>query len=190
MSVPTRLCELAIKYRTDKTPFLSNLPSDPGWTTHSYTPFYHEMLDGKDVKRVLEIGVAKGNSLRMWADYFPQAEIFGVDNNPDYLYSDDGRIKSFLGDQSTQEKLLAVMNEIGGTFDLIIEDGSHNSPDQVVSANTLVPLLAPGGIYVAEDVCHPEDVLQHLKFKYSVKEFLPLRLSDDRLVIIRQEDNA
>ena len=122
MSTPTRLCELAIKYRTDKTPFLSNLPSDPSWLTHSYTPYYHELLDGKDVKRVLEIGIAGGNSLRMWADYFPQAEIFGVDINPDYLVN-EGRIKSFQGDQSTQEGLLAVAAEIGGVFDLIIEDG-------------------------------------------------------------------
>ena len=189
MGTPTRLCELAVKYRTDKTPFLSNLVTDPGWTTHGYTPYYHEILDGKDIKRVLEIGIAGGGSLRMWADYFPQAEIFGVDINPETLIN-EGRIKSFYGDQSSAETLKAVLDEIGGQFDLIIEDGSHQSPHQIVTANTLVPLLAPGGIYIMEDVAQPGEVVPNLRYKHAVKDFRLNKLADDRIIVFRQEENA
>jgi tRNA G46 methylase TrmB len=121
MDMPTRLCELAVKYRTDKTPFLSNLPTDPGWTTHGYTPYYHEILDGKDVKRVLEIGIASGGSLRMWADYFPDAEIFGLDIDEKTFINED-RIKSSHVDQGNEQSILDAVSRIGGAFDLIVED--------------------------------------------------------------------
>jgi hypothetical protein len=45
--VQTELCKIAAKWGTDKVPSIG----------HSYTPYYHELLKGKTVRRMLEIGI-------------------------------------------------------------------------------------------------------------------------------------
>ena len=66
----TQLCELAIKHGTDK------------YKKHHYTETYYAILKDRVVKRLFEIGVAKGNSLTMWEEFFPEARIFGFDRYP------------------------------------------------------------------------------------------------------------
>jgi hypothetical protein len=149
----TELCELAIKHGTDKFPF------------HNYTKHYHEMFkDRRDtVKKVLEVGIGDdsmkntipdyvpGASLRMWEEYFPNAEIFGIDNNPNSLVH-TWRIKSFQCDQGDPVQLQGFMASVPKGFDLIVDDGCHVPEVQILTARILFPLLAPRGIYVIEDV--------------------------------------
>lgn len=175
----TPLCDLAVKYGTDKTPFLNS----PDWRTHGYTPYYHEILSGRKVKRLLEIGVAGGASLRMWRDYFPEAQIFGFDNDEKTFFTEE-RISCSYADQADKVSLLTALDKIGGCFDVIIEDGDHISAHQVLTANLLQWCLEPGGIYIMEDVCHPEEVTPFLTGKYSVHEFNLGLLSDDRIIVI------
>lgn len=150
----TELCELAIKHGTDK------------WPWHHYTPHYHEMFKDRRnaVKKVLEIGIGDvegmsqiipnyvpGASLRMWAEYFPYAQIYALDNVASILIN-EGRIHSFWCDQGDEESLRNVILRIGTGFDLIVDDGCHIPEVQAMTARMLVPLLAPGGVYVIEDV--------------------------------------
>jgi len=149
----TALCELAIKHGTDKWPF------------HHYTPHYHELFKNRrhEVKKVLEIGIGDdsmkntipdyvyGASLRMWREYFSNAEIFGLDNNPNVLVQDD-RIHSFLCDQGDALQLQGSVSVLGGGFDLIVDDGCHVPEVQALTARMLFPLLTPRGVYVIEDV--------------------------------------
>jgi trans-aconitate methyltransferase len=135
----TPLCEIALKYGTDKCGY------------HNYTPVYYDLLKDKKVKRVLEVGIAAGCSLRMWRDFFPGADIFGFDIDPDTFITEE-RIKCFPCDQNRASSLQTAAMNAGGNFDLIIEDGSHVPIHQIVSAWTLLTFLAPGGIYVIEDV--------------------------------------
>jgi demethylmacrocin O-methyltransferase len=100
------------------------------------------------VKRVLEIGVLNGASLAMWRDYWPQAEVWGFDKE-----RRETDIQVMYGDQSKPEDL-AFATRLG-PFDLVIDDGSHVPADQVLGALTLVPHLAPGGLYIIEDVNSP-----------------------------------
>lgn len=139
-----QLCELAQKHRTDKFPW--------------YTPFYDALLRGRQVKTVLEIGVLNGASLRMWQEYFPGAEIFGMD-----IAARTIGLNVFIGDQGSREDLERVAQ--AGPFDLIVDDGSHRPEDQVLGAVTLVPHLWEGGLYIIEDVNQPVSaVIDHLPF--------------------------
>ena len=63
------LLTLAERYGTDKV------------TVHSYILIYEQYLESrrKSVLEFLEIGVLYGESLRMWRDYFPNAQIHGID---------------------------------------------------------------------------------------------------------------
>lgn len=135
----TPLCNLALKYGTDKQP------------RHNYTPTYYALLKDRalSTKRVLEIGIKLGASLYMWQDFFPNAQIFGFDFKPQTMIH-SGRIKSFLGSQDNRGDLLKAA--ASGPFDLIVDDGSHRPAHQLFSALILLPHLAKDGIYVIEDV--------------------------------------
>jgi hypothetical protein len=185
---PTELCKIGAKYKTDKTPSVG----------HGYTPFYHSLLAGKRVKRVLEIGIGGGPvsmshipdytigaSLFMWEEFFPEAEIFALEINSDTLVN-TGRIKSYVCDQSDEKSLRDAITKIGPGFDLIIDDGSHNPKHQILTANILVPMLNPGGLYIIEDVSDPS-IVSCINFPCEVKEFNPeaFECHDDRVIVIK-----
>ena len=154
----TPLCALAKKYETDKGGRHLRYGGGDSDTCHEYTPVYYDLLNDKrfDIKKVLEIGVNTGSSLRMWEEYFPNAEIIGFDCNQQCLFN-EGRIKCVLGDQGSPASLVAGVSRFA-PFDLIVDDGSHELGHQITSMVTLLPLLCDTGIYVVEDLtidCNP-----------------------------------
>lgn len=57
------------------------------------------------------------------------------------------------GDQSSAADLARVVAEAGGPgFDVIIDDGSHFNEHQIATAKQLIKTVAPGGVYVIEDI--------------------------------------
>lgn len=104
--------------------------------------------------RLLEIGVQNGGSLEVWASYFAHGRIFvGCDIDPAcaFLKYADPRISIVCADASAALCRTKVM-ELSGTFDLIIDDGSHRSGHIIASFLQFLPILEPGGIYIAEDL--------------------------------------
>ena len=84
--------------------------------------------------------------MEIWREYFADAaQVIGVDIR-DYGIKVDG-CKLIYGD-ATQEQTFAGLNN----FDVIIDDGSHLTPDQIQTFQILFPRLNKGGIYVIEDV--------------------------------------
>lgn len=141
------LSRLAIRHGTDKFGY------------HDYTPNYHKLFGRFRDRplRLLEIGVGGyqdedrgGQSLAVWRDYFPQGQITGIDIQKKVL--DLGpRVRILQGSQVDPDFLARVVAE-RGPFDLIVDDGSHRNEHVVESWKILWPTLAPGGVYVAEDV--------------------------------------
>ncbi len=181
VSMPTELCDLARKWGTDKVLY--------------YTSFYHQLFkDRRDIKKVLELGIGHpgtmldsvcrmnqdwyvtGASLFMWEEYFPNADIFALDNKRD-IFIEKGRIKSFYVDQEDAETFAALPVLIGKNFDLIIEDGWHTRDCQLRSALNLLPLLADDGIYVIEDVgAWHADLISKIPYHCELAVFGPARL--------------
>jgi hypothetical protein len=159
--VMTLLCELADKHQTDKGGRSTTYGGVAGDTCHNYTPSYDAMFGSRrnTVRRVLEVGVNAGCSLRMWEEYFPSATIVGLDIRREVLFT-AGRIQCHYADQGSGVSLLAAVEAAGGgPFDLIIDDGSHEDWHQIVTAETLLPFVAPSGAFVIEDIeidCRPE----------------------------------
>jgi cephalosporin hydroxylase len=106
-------------------------------------------------------GYARGASLKMWRDYFPNAAIHGVDIRPDALFEDD-RIATHLCDQSRRDDLDALLRRIEGQFDIVIDDGSHETEHQLTSAAALLPHVKAGGTYIIEDATEPERLVNEL----------------------------
>ncbi len=120
---------------------------------HNYLPHYwkHFRDIRHQVTKVLEIGIQSDRSIKMWEEFFPNAEIYGIDIEPDCLAFAGNRRKIFIGNQIDETFLNNVLKEAGGAFDIIIDDGSHRVYHQLKSFNILFPKLKSHGIYVIED---------------------------------------
>ena len=159
------LTALANRYGTDK---------GTGRRGHQYTRIYSELFaplrdrpvrlleiglmgmryGGWDDARLRDSGQALGRdapSLKLWTHYFPKGEIFGLDFN-DFTGVKIERTRIFRADASSPAELRAVIDEIGGELDIIIDDASHASDHQQITLGALFPALRPGGIFIIEDL--------------------------------------
>jgi hypothetical protein len=183
--------EICLKHKTSR--FLC--PWNP--YTHDYLGTYMEILKDRSVKKILEIGLGPkglfhpeqvaGCGLFMWQETFPEAEIFGLDIDPNTLVN-EGNIRSFVCDQSSEPWLLRAAAWVGGNIDFIVDDASHRPEDQVLTAKVFVPKLSFTGVYVIEDVLPGGETSAALPFKHRVVELRTNVLPDDRLIIIEASD--
>lgn len=144
----SRLCELSKKHGSDKVQF--------GYTT-VYHLLFQSLMD-KPVK-LLEIGVLNGSSMRMWEEYFPKGEIHGADIKPKNTPAGH-RYQVHQCDQSSREQLAVLVKKAGGNFDIVVDDGSHQTPHMMLSFDILMPHVKPGGIYIIEDVANRQISLE------------------------------
>src|SRR5208283_4650918 len=133
------LDELAKKYSADKSSLY-----------HNYAEKYDQLFSQlrEETTSLLEIGVYKASSVKMWEEYFPNAIIYGLDIDPQCKQYESERIKIITADQGNESQLKEL--EKLGTFDIIVDDGSHINEHQIISFKTLFPFLKRGGIYVIE----------------------------------------
>lgn len=132
------LNDLGLKYDTDKAS-----------SGHNYLGTYEKFLPYTGVSCLVEIGVFKGGSLRMWEEYYPSAKIIGIDIDPNYLFN-DGRIQCLECDTRDLAKLKGLID--WSMVDVVVEDGSHKWCDQLNMFYTLFPLLPSGAVYILEDL--------------------------------------
>jgi predicted O-methyltransferase YrrM len=129
---------------------------------HSYYTLYSDYLHErrKKVKKVLEIGVFTGYSMLMWREYFPNAEIVGIDidlgqkwmgKDARDLCKGKDRI-TLIEDDGTNKNIAKQIGEKYGMFDVIIDDGSHHPTHQILSLIHYLPFLNPDGIFIIEDI--------------------------------------
>ena len=98
---------------------------------------------------ILEIGVDNGDSLRIWREYFSQANICGIDiDKKDFIIEN---VSILQGDQSDKLFLESIIKKYK-KFDIIIDDGSHQAKHIIASFNFLFSHLNDKGIYVIEDL--------------------------------------
>jgi hypothetical protein len=120
---------------------------------HHYFDVYHAAFAawrGKPMT-MLEIGVFRGGSLRMWQDYFgPQARIFGMDIDPACTAHALPGGKVFIGDQADPAFLHRVLEETGPP-DIVLDDGGHTMKQMITSLEVIYPRMKVPGVYVIED---------------------------------------
>lgn len=161
-----RLTELAQKYNSDKL------------HAHSYLPFYEEWLEPRlgRIRKMVEIGIGyrdlmtpfvpeytPASGLQMWREYFPiETKIWVVDISLEAISEaiklNLANVAVLKRDQSRISDLHELITSTGGELDLVIDDGSHEVEHQILTAKTLMPYVARGGVYVIEDVRDPHRV--------------------------------
>ncbi|MBX3497329.1 MAG: hypothetical protein KF769_13900 [Parvibaculum sp.] len=161
----------------DLTRLANQAGSDKGdmnLSRHCYTRVYGELFASlrSEPIRLLEIGLlhiqdpdwkrpslrnaggqlaSHAPSLKMWADYFPNAEIFGFDIN-DFSAVSLERVRTIQGDMADRADLQRLVDLTGGNFDVVIDDASHASHHQQIALSALLPHVKPGGYYIVEDL--------------------------------------
>ncbi len=101
---------------------------------------------------IVEFGVSQGGSIQMWRDYFgPQAQLFGVDINPNCKQFEEPGVRIFIGDQGDREFLRTLAQTLP-QIDILIDDGGHTMQQQIRTYEALFGKIAPNGVYLCEDL--------------------------------------
>lgn len=141
------LIELVNNNKTDKN------------TVHSYLDLYQRLLFSKKytAKNVLEIGIYRGGSIKLWGDYFPNAKVYGLDtmsvtdvweeiNNKDniLLYTlTDAYNESFFNTEFLNKNI---------QFDFMLDDGPHTLESMKQFIQLYSQVMTEDGILIIEDI--------------------------------------
>jgi hypothetical protein len=141
----------ANKFKTDKVT----------WHTYHHTyQHYFPQIRCKPLK-MLEIGLGcgmsygPGASYYLWLEYFPLAEIYFIEIDGECAEKWkqlDPRVHVYVGDQANVTFLNEFKKKTGGDFDFIVDDGGHDMNQQIISFETLLSSVKPGGFYFIEDL--------------------------------------
>ena len=129
--------------------------------SHYYTNHYHSCFAPIRDRplELLEIGIggyddpsSGGASLRMWKDYFPAAQIYGLDWYEKPGVAED-RIRTYQGSQTDPVAMARILADTPDqAFDIIIDDGSHRNEHVIATFMMMFQYVKPGGWYVVEDM--------------------------------------
>ena len=129
-------------------------------TRHSYLPLYQKILSPikNTAKNVLEIGIHKGGSIKIWNEFFINAKIYGLDihNNWNNIINDiknnskiildishDAYNESFFKDNFLNKNI---------KFDFILDDGPHTLESMKQCIILYSQIMTENGILIIEDV--------------------------------------
>ena len=144
---------------------------------HNYSVHYEKYLSkfkNNDAIKILEIGSLLGSGTASFIKYFQNSKIVSLDINPFNMRYYSKKIRSIFIDTQSKNIINELANYIKDDFDIIIDDGSHNKRDQILTLNYFLPKLKKKGIYVIEDTTQYLQIpsLNHDKMDYGVNEFL------------------
>ncbi len=182
---------LGCKYNTDKaSEFKSGETVRKG---HDYLKYYEMFLSPfvNEQFSLVELGCFLGDSLKMWKEYFPSADIIGVDLNKNLEKKLNAENIKFICSDATSDELPAKISKIAA-YDIkcIIDDCSHAWGDMRRSFEMLFPVLSSGGYYIIEDLecgtmgaypSYPPKVQDsQMFFEYALDRMRILRVSENR----------
>ena len=148
------LCKLGAKYDTDKSPYSKN-----SWHRHPYTGIYDIFFSRLRNKKFnfAEIGIGiKIKGIKTFRKYFSKAKIYGFEFDQNNLKTGK-RLKlknTFFSriDVRIPENIDAAFSKTKKKFEIIIDDSSHDIPDQINIIKRCAKYLASEGILVIEDI--------------------------------------
>lgn len=124
------------------------------WKWNHYFDIYERHFRkfvGREV-HLMEVGIYSGGSLDMWKAYFgPQCHVYGLDIEPACKAYEGERVKILIGDQADRDFWKSLRQQVP-RVDIMIDDGGHTPHQQLVTLEETLPHIAPGGVYLCEDI--------------------------------------
>ena len=130
--------------------------------------------------RYLGSAYTAGRSVEMWKKYLSRVELWMAEADracAEGLKKDlDRGYEILIGDQSDKATLQQWVEQTGGEFDFIVDDGGHETSMIMSSFDVLFhSALKPGGTYFVEDLHYQKDADvthtvngKHVKYKMSL----------------------
>jgi hypothetical protein len=158
------------KLESEKTmsEMVDNLRTDKN-TTHSYLDLYEKLLFTKKctAKNILEIGIGhgkydgicitNGGSIKLWHDYFLNANIYAldivsIDNVWDGI-KNNNRINLITSvDAYDTDFFTETFLNTNTKFDMLLDDGPHTLESMIQFIKLYVNVMAEEGILIIEDI--------------------------------------
>ena len=126
-----------------------------------YTDLFGHLVDTNCT--FIETGVLNGGSLFMWRTWLGKdARIIGIDLNPNAKKWEEHGFEIYIGDQGDPEFWDSVFPSIG-KFDAFLDDGGHQSFQQIVTLVNAMAYMKPESVIAIEDTVtsHMNDFNQH-----------------------------
>ena len=126
---------------------------------HRYTDYYTYLFD-KFVDypiKILEIGLYlygthRIPSIELWKAYYGKTvTVYGYDHIPEFkkFHNPEDNIEIFIGTQDNKEQVEQCLSV---NYDIVIDDGPHDSKGQQTMFKYVFPLLKSGGLYCIESL--------------------------------------
>lgn len=129
-------------------------------TIHSYLDLYQLLFKNKRLtaKNILEVGIFNGGSIKLWNDFFTNANIYGIDiceykliYNDLFRYNDNVVLlcNSNAYDYDFFNYNFLIKNI---KFDIVIDDGPHTLDSMISFIKLYSQILTDDGILIIEDI--------------------------------------
>jgi hypothetical protein len=152
-----------------------NIFSNPKYGTDKGEPksyidkFYQDKFEPLRNLRInlIEIGVRSGASMKLWKEFFSQANIIGIDNLSDFNDNQTPINQNWIsegvtfinGDAYSQE----IVDNIQGKIDILIDDGPHSIQSHIDLLKLYIPKMNKGGSIIIEDISYdPNEIYNHV----------------------------
>jgi SAM-dependent methyltransferase len=173
----TDLCNLGVKYPTDKTPYCIDHSASPNSSKHRhpYTAVYDFLFTNIRYFpiTIAEIGILDNMSMKCWREYFPNALLYGYEYSKEYLDKAEkdnlANTKYFFMDVKSEKSIEEGLCK--DKFDIIIEDSTHIFEDQIRVINVAHKFLKPNGIIVIEDLFKSVPNSEYIKAIKNVESY-------------------
>ena len=135
-------------------------------TTHSYLDLYEKLLHDKKytARNVLEIGIgpstnSNGGSIKLWHDYFVNANIYALDIlHMDHVWDDikcNDRINLITSTDAYNEDFFnSYFLYKNLKFDVLLDDGPHTIESMKQFIKLYTNIMTEDGVLIIEDVQH------------------------------------
>jgi cephalosporin hydroxylase len=128
-------------------------------TVHSYLDLYQQLFSNKQfsAKNILEIGIDRGGSIKLWSDFFINATIYGLDTmNIDSVWEEIiniHNIKLYTSHDAYDPNLFNnVFLRSNIKFDVLLDDGPHTLESMILFIKLYSQIMTDDGILIIEDV--------------------------------------
>ena len=148
---------------------------------HGYSIFYEKKLEKFKDKNlnILEIGSYAGASAAAFTKYLPNSRVYCFDINISNFKYKSENIEVYGIDINNKKKIEKILKKIFleqkiNHFDIIIDDGSHNLSDILISFKYFFKYLKKKGLFVIEDFKYPN----YYKYNRNINHILVDELLD------------
>jgi cephalosporin hydroxylase len=181
---------------------VNNLKTDKN-TIHSYLPLYQNLLISKKetAKIVLEIGIYRGGSIKLWSDFFTNATVYGLDimsiNDVwEEIKNKDKIILHTSKDAYNEDFFIANFLYKNIKCDFMLDDGPHSLESMKQFIKLYSQIMTDDGILIIEDVqcidwidLLKNEVPEHLKRYIKVYDLRPNKNRYDDIVFTIDRSN-